>query len=97
MKSKLEAINSMIDRIHEFGCTVTIPYSQPSPLVVLFDGYFSSAAYIPLHPSTLYIYGMDGSISVSDVAEVRQISDNTYVITFGRIDCMFDMMIKILK
>lgn len=96
MGSKAGTITEMVNNIQDFGCRITIPCHQPSPLVVLFDGDFDCAAYIPLHPATLYIYGMNGHISVTDIVDAEKVSDDIYTVTFGR-DHALDMMVKILK
>ena len=97
MNSKSEMINTIVDRINLHGCRVTLPYHEPSPLVVLFDGDFSGASYIPVYPSTLYIYGINGQVSVSDIRSVDQISSDKYVIVFGREAQVCDIMLKILE
>lgn len=97
MNSKKEMINAIVDQINLHGCRLTLPYHEPSPLVVLFDGGFSGASYIPVYPSTLYIYGINGQVSVSDIKSVEQISSDKYVIVFGRENQVCDIMVKILK
>ena len=95
MKTELDLIRTIVDRINTNGCRVTLPYREPSPIVVLFDGDFNSAAYIKVYPSTLYIIGMCGQIAVSDIADVEQISRDEYVIVYGRESHFSDLMIKI--
>ena len=97
MKTKSELINTIVDRINLSGCRITLPYREPSPLTVLIDGEFSGASYIPVYPSTLYIYGISGQVSVSDLIEVEQISSDKYVLTFGREAQFSDLMIKIIE
>ena len=97
MKSKTEALITLVDKINAFGCRVTIPYSTPSPLIVLFDGDFSGASYIRVYPETLYIYGINGQVSVSDIIDVDQISTDKFVISFGRDGQASDMMVKVLN
>lgn len=97
MKSKVELINTIVDRINMNGCRITLPYREPSPLVILFDGDFSSAAYVQVYPSTLYILGINGQVSVSDIIDVEQISGNEYVISYGREAQILDLLIKIIE
>ena len=97
MKTKSEIIDIMVNRINLQGCTITLPYREASPLTVLFDGDFSRASYIPVYPSTLYIYGVNGQIAVSDILEVDQISSDKYVVTYGREAQVSDFMVKIIE
>ena len=97
MKTQLNLINTIVDRINASGCRITLPYREPSPLTVLFDGEFSGASYIPVYPSTLYVYGICGQVSVSDLTDIEQVSSDKYVLTFGREGQISDLMIKIIE
>ncbi len=94
-KSISELIDSMVKRINENGCRVTIPYSDPSPLQILFDGRFSSAGYIPTYPPVFHLCGVPGHISVCNLTDVRQVSHDKYVINYGDDSLFCDMMVQI--
>lgn len=95
MKSKYEIINDIVDNINAFGCRLTFPYDSPSPITVLFEGGFSDAAYIRTYPSTLFIYGMNGQVAISDIHSVENPSNGVYVVEFGRDQDRMDIMVKI--
>lgn len=94
-KSISEMINTMVKRINENGCRVTIPYNDPSPLQILFDGEFSSAGYIPSYPPVFHLCGMPGHISVSNLTDVTQVGCDKYVVKYGDDSLFCDMMVQI--
>ncbi len=96
-KSVYESIDELIAKISESGCRVTIPYAEPSPLTVIFDGSFSGAAFIPSYPSTLHVSGMDGHIAVTCINSIKQIRGDKYVVNFGDESHTCDMLVKILE
>lgn len=93
--STLGTINTVVDRINMCGCRVTIPFREPVPMKVLFDGDFSSASYIPSYPATLYIFGFPGQVAVSGLMDIEQIAGNKYVVRYGTDNQVSDLMIKI--
>lgn len=94
-KSLLEIINDLVNRVNTHGCRVTIPYTEPSPLTVMFDGEFSGAEYIPTYPSTLHVFGINGHVSVSSIKSIECPSHNKYAVLFGGDSQVMDMMIRI--
>lgn len=96
-KSISELIDAMVKRINECGCRVTIPYNDPSPLQIIFDGQFSSAGYIPAYPPVLHLCGLPGHISVSNLTEVAQVAHDKYVVRYGDDSLFCDMMVQILE
>ena len=96
-RSLVDTISVMVNRINTNGARVTVPYMEPSPLKVLFDGDFGNAEYIPSYPATLHIFGFPGQISVSDILEVEQISADKYVIRYGNDSLFHDIMVRIIE
>lgn len=94
-RSLSETINNMVDRINSNGCRVLIPYNDPSPLQVLFDGEFSCAGYIHSYPPVLHLGGLPGHITISNLTEVNQLGHNMYVVRWGSDSHFCDMMVKI--
>ena len=99
MKSSLiDSIYALVNRINIAGaCRVTMPFREPSPLKILFDGEFSSAEYIPSYPATLHIFGFPGQIAVSDIFDIDQISGDRYVIRYGKDSLFHDIMVRIAE
>lgn len=95
--SILNVINEMVNRINTAECRVTLPYREPSPMKILFDGAFSSAEYIPSYPATLHIFGLPGQIAVSDIEDIDQVSSDQYVIRYGKDSLFHDMMVRIVE
>lgn len=95
-KSIFETIDELVDRINTKGCRVTIPYAEPSPLTVMFDGDFSGAEFIPTYPSTLHIFGITGHVAASSISSIEQIRCDKYVVNFGNGSQRTDLMVKIL-
>lgn len=94
----IDAIHTLVNRINMSGCYVIMPFREPSFAKVLFDGSFSSAAYIPQYPATLHIYGMPGQIALTGLLDVEQISTDQYVIQYGENNSRFcDVMIQIIE
>lgn len=91
-----QTIDDLVSMIISSGCRVTIPYMEPSPLTVIFDGSFSGAEFIPSYPATLYIFGINGNIAVNCINSIDKVCDNKYVLNFGDESHAMDMMIKIL-
>lgn len=96
-KSLSEMINTMVDRINENGCRVTIPHNDPSPLQILFDGDFTCAGYIPTYPPVLHLGGFPGHITISNLTEVSQLGHNKYVVRWGDDSRFCDMMVRIAE
>lgn len=96
-QSIMQFCEQLVDRINEHGCRVVIPYGEPSPLAVMFDGNFDGAEFIPSYPATLHIYGMPGHVSVSCINTIEQIRHNKYVVNFGDDSQQMDLMVKILE
>ena len=96
-KSMSEMISNMVDRINECGCRVTIPYQDPSPFQILFDGDFSCAGYYPTYPPLLHLGGLPGHITISNLTEVSQLRHNKYVVRCGVDSHFCDMMVQILE
>ena len=96
-KGVYETVDELITKINESGCRVTIPYAEPSPLTVIFDGTFSGAAFIPSYPSTLHISGMDGHITVCAINSIEHIRHDKFVVNFGDESHICDMLVKILE
>lgn len=96
-KSIIETINEMVNRINMSGCRVSVPFKEPSPLKILFDGEFSNAAYIPSYPAALHIFGMPGQIAVSDLLGIEQTGHTSYVVRYGRDASCSDMLVKITE
>lgn len=94
-KSIIETINEMVNRINMSGCRVSVPFNEPSPLKILFDGEFSNAAYIPSYPAALHIFGMPGQIAVSDLQGVEQVGYDRYIVTYGRNTECSDMLVQV--
>lgn len=95
--SLLDTINIMVNRINMSGCRVTLPYKEPSPMKILFDGEFTNAEYIPSYPATLHIFGFPGQLAMSDIAEIEQISSDKYVIRYGSDSLFHDIMVRIVE
>lgn len=96
-KSTIQVCEELVDRINEYGCRVVIPYGEPSPLSVMFDGNFDGAEFIPSYPATLHIYGLPGHVSVSCINTIQQPRHNKYVVNFGDDSQQIDLMVKILE
>ena len=94
-KSVYESADELVTKINESGCRVTIPFAEPSPLTVIFDGSFSGAAFIPSYPSTLHISGMDGHIAVNSINKIECVQHGKYVVNFGDESHMCDMLVRI--
>lgn len=94
-KSLLEYANEIVSRVQQSGCRVVIPYAEPSPLTVMYDGSFSCAEYILSYPATLHIFGMYGHVSVCGINDIRKISSNKYVVNFGNDGQKLDMLVRI--
>ena len=95
--SLLDMIYTLVNRINMSGCRVTMPFREPSPMRILFDGDFSSAEYIPSYPATLHIFGFPGQVAVSDIIDIDQISSDKYVIRYGNDSLFHDMMVRIIE
>lgn len=95
--SLLDTINIMVNRINMSGCRVTLPYKEPSPMKILFDGEFTNAEYIPSYPATLHIFGFPGQLAMSDITEIEQISSDKYVIRYGSDSLFHDIMVRIVE
>ena len=95
--SLLDTINTMVNRINMSGCRVTLPYKEPSPMKILFDGEFTNAEYIPSYPATLHIFGFPGQLAMSDITEIEQISSDKYVIRYGSDSLFHDIMVRIVE
>ena len=95
--SILDTIYTMVNRINNYGCRVTMPFREPSPLKILFDGEFTNAEYIPSYPATLHIFGFPGQVAVSSVIDIEQISGDKYVIRYGDDSHYSDMMVRIVE
>jgi hypothetical protein len=87
----------MVNRINTSGCRVTLPYKEPSPMKILFDGEFTNAEYIPSYPATLHIFGFPGQLAMSDITEIEQISSDKYVIRYGSDSLFHDIMVRIVE
>ena len=94
-KSTLETVNLMVNLINRNGCRVTVPFNEPSPIKILFDGEFSSAEYIQSYPAALHIFGMPGQIAVSDLDGIEQTGHNKFVVTYGHESAHSDMLVRI--
>ena len=95
--SLLDTIYTLVNRINLSGCRVTMPFREPSPMRILFDGDFSSAEYLPSYPATLHIFGFPGQVAVSDITDIDQISSDKYVIRYGNDSLFHDMMVRIIE
>ena len=95
-KKDFKMLDELAGRVLASGCRATIPYMEPSPLTVIFDGDFNGAEFIPSYPATLHIFGINGHIAVSCINYVSKVSDNKYVVNFGDTEYAMDMMVKIL-
>ena len=95
--SLLDTINIMVNRINMSGCRVTLPYKEPSPMKILFDGEFTNAEYIPSYPATLHIFGFPGQLAMSDITEIEQISSDKYVTRYGSDSLFHDIMVRIVE
>lgn len=91
-----KTIDNLVQQITSHGCRVTIPYMEPSPLTVMFDGDFSGAEFIPSYPATLHIFGINGHVAINCINDVAMVHDNKYVVNFGDEAHAMDMMVKIL-
>lgn len=96
-KPILDSIYAMVNRINANGCRVTIPFREPSPLKILFDGEFTNAEYIPSYPATLHIFGFPGQIAVTDITDIEQISSDKYAIRYGKDSLFHDIMVRIVE
>lgn len=90
-------IDELVSHVIVSGCRVTVPYMEPSPLTVIFDGDFSGAEFIPSYPATLHVFGMNGHVAVSCINSITKVSDNKYVVNFGDEAHAVDMLVKILE
>ena len=96
-KSVFEMVDELISKVSESGCRVTIPYAEPSPITVIFDGTFGGAAFIPSYPSALHFSGMDGHVVVTSINSIEQIRHDKFVVNFGNESHQCDMLVKILE
>lgn len=95
--SMIETLNTIVNRVNLSGCRVTAPFRVSSPMRILFDGDFSGAAYIPLFPATLHIFGIPGQIAISNIVDIDQVANDKYVIQYGSNDHISDLMVKIIE
>ena len=91
-----QMVDDLVSQIISSGCRVAIPYMEPSPLTVMFDGDFSGAEFIPSYPATLHIFGINGHIAVNCINSIDKVCDHKYVVNFGDEAHAIDMMVKIL-
>ena len=96
-EADFQMIDELVGRVISSGCRATIPYMEPSPITVIFDGDFSGAEFIPSYPATLHIFGINGHIAVSCINSVSKVCDSKYVVNFGDESHAMDMMVKILE
>ena len=96
-KAVLDTIYALVDRINTSGCRITIPYAEPSPVTVMFDGDFSGAEFIPVYPATLHIFGISGHVAVQCMNSLQQIRHDKFVVNFGAGSQRMDMLVKILE
>lgn len=98
-KEFMTTIDDMVERIQTNSCRITIPYSEPSPLTVVFDGDFTGAGFIRSYPGVIYIFGIPGHVAIllEQIISIKEVKKNVFVITFTNDSHKMDMMVKILE
>jgi len=94
-KSVMERINELVNDINTHGCRIVLPYHEPSPVQIIFDGSFTCAGYIPTYPPVLHLGGLPGHIAITCLTGVMKVSRDKYVVQWEGDDQDHDMMIQI--
>ena len=86
---------SLVDSINSNGCSIQIPYEEPSCTKMRLKCNQPRANYVKTYPPSLYIGSDRCNIEMSNPRNVSRIGHNKYVVVFGMDGFKSDAMIEI--